>query len=51
MYGVASTKDEACAACVEAAGATPTWTNYCQCYVTNSNKSARSSCFFYNDAE
>ena len=38
MHGVAPTKDEACAACVEAAGATPTWTNYCQCFVTNSNK-------------
>merc|ERR1719352_1476221 len=38
MHGVAPTKEEACEACVTASGATPTWTNYCQCFVTNSNK-------------
>merc|ERR1719178_384441 len=29
---------EAGAACVTAASQTNTWTNYCQCFVTNSNK-------------
>ena len=38
MHGVAPTKEEACEACVAAAGQTTTWTNYCQCFVTNSNK-------------
>ena len=38
MQGVAPSKDEACEACVTAASQTNTWTNYCQCFVTNSNK-------------
>ena len=38
MQGVAPSKEEACEACVTAASQTNTWTNYCQCFVTNSNK-------------
>ena len=30
--------EDACSACVAAAGATDTWTMYCKCFVTNSNK-------------
>ena len=41
MQGVAPSKEEACEACVTAASQTNTWTNYCQCFVTNSNKSSQ----------
>ena len=40
LTGVAPSKDDACSACVAAANQTATWTNYCQCFVSNSNKSA-----------
>merc|ERR1719321_192478 len=38
LTGVAPNRDDACSACVAAAGQTETWTQYCQCYVSNSNK-------------
>merc|ERR1719236_160256 len=50
-HGVSPTKDEACAACVEAAGQTPTWTQYCQCFVTNSNKWGSTSGGFSYETE
>merc|ERR1719408_345426 len=38
LSGASPTKDEACDACIAAAGSTDTWTQFCQCFVTNSNK-------------